>query len=316
MRLRSEQITNICNSSIVFWLVQALLIPGLLGSAWITFRTVNHRPRFPMLNDQPRVVRPQYDFSFVVSDEQLNSVLFQVRPRFEKHPPKINFVDHGLRLWGRSAQISRDSLSGNQLFGLLTDHSLYQQAFGSNSRPLLQMKREGIAVNTRETRMSVSHVDHLLGTLSEIGTPLSQQVKTARMQGSVGDILRYAVASFELNQREYEWTSMALALYARSGQNWYSADGQELNFDRIADRLMRQPQPQGVCYGQHRLYTLTIMLRVNDQMSQETDIRLLTDEKVDSINEYLLSMTRRFYQSQSTKGFWDGNWFDNSKSIP
>ena len=176
--------------------------------------------------------------------------------------PKINFIDHGLRLWGDAKQIDSQCYSGQALRSLLTDNASYQSRYGDAVRPLLNASTDGIEVTTRESQQSVSHVDHLLGTLAEVGTPLDSVVTTAEVTGRVEDILCHSIRNFRLNQREYEWTVLALAMYIREGQSWYSADGQKLNFDMLADRFMRQRQPQGVCYGQHRLYTLTMLLRI------------------------------------------------------
>ena len=316
MTSSSGYVTRIFSDPKCFWIVQGILIPLFVSSAWLTSNLVNYKPLVPELNNTPRVIRPEFDYPFVVSDSQLQSVLFKIRPRFKKSPPKINFIDHALRLWGRIPQIESESYSGKQLYRMLTDHPTYRSQYGTAARPLLKVSAHGIEVTTRETRTSVSHVDHLMGTLAEIGTPLSYEVKTPELEGRVGDILNHAVRNFRLNQREYEWTALALALYIKDDQTWYSADGQELDFDRIAERTMRQSQPQGVCYGQHRLYTLAMLLRINQQLASEDQSEILSPGKVEKINDYLLDMTRRFYKSQSAVGYWDGNWHDAESNIP
>ncbi len=82
----------------------------------------------------------------------------------------------------------------------------------------------------------------------------------------VHDLLLHALRSFRLNQPEYEWTALATAFYATNARGWHSREGQFIDFNQLAGRLMRQDQPQGVCYGQHRIYTLTMLLRIDDQM--------------------------------------------------
>ena len=300
----------------IFWIVQAILIPIVIGSTWFASGSINRRQLVPELNLTPRTIRPKFDFPFVISDRQLNDVLYQLRPRFDVQPPKINFVDHALRLWGRSRPVDDCSLGGKQLLAILTDHPTFCKQYGESSTPLLSVSLHGIAVTTRETKTSVSHVDHLMGTLSEIGTPLNFQVQTPEIKGSVGDILKNAVKNFRLNQREYEWTVLALALYIKCGQSWFSCDNQEIDFDLIADRLMRQRQPQGVCYGQHRLYTLTMLLRVNQSLKSEDQTPIFSENKAVQVHEYLLHMSRQFYQSQSMEGYWDGNWYNADSPIP
>ena len=314
--MTSQPWYSLLSSQIFFWGFQGIFITFVAGSAWLVSVSANHRPFMPIVNNTPRTIRPEYDNAAVVTDDQLNTVLYKIRPRFKEQVPKINFIDHGLRLWGKSPQVGSDSLSGKQLYAMLTDHPTYTRNYGKKATPLLSISSSGIAVTTRESRTSVSHVDHLMGTLSEIGTPLSYHVKTPELQGTVGDILKHAVKNFRLNQREYEWTALALAMYIKEGQHWFSNDGQRLDFNLIADRIMRQQQPQGVCYGQHRLYTLTMLLRVNKQLRDESQNPILSAEQVANIHDYLLDMSRRLYQSQSPDGYWDGNWFDAESPVP
>ena len=79
---------------------------------------------------------------------------------------------------------------------------------------------------------------------------------------------------------------------------------------------MRQEQPLGVCYGQHRLYTLAMILRIESQMLDEGLGPLICKSTRRCVKDYLLDMTRRLHQNQSVGGYWDGNWADSSKPVP
>lgn len=303
-----------------FVCLQGLVFLAAAIFAWQRSDAFHRRSTLPETVNRPRAVRPLYNYDFVISDEQLAEVLHKLHPRFQTHPTKINFVDHALRMWGADAVFSDDSLSGRQMLSLLLNHDAFQQQYGVNV-PLLQRSPHGIAVTTQAGRSSVSHVDHLMGTLAEIGIPLSQSIHTASGTATVGDIYTNALSTFRLNQREYEWTTLAAAFYCRNGERWVSGEGQSLNFDLLAERLIRQPQPQGVCYGQHRIYTLVMLIRIDDQLRAESSPAsvpngLLTDQTRSSVHRYLLGMTQRLYRTQSDEGYWDGNWPDLQQTIP
>ncbi|MCC9602744.1 hypothetical protein LOC67_19515 [Stieleria sp. JC731] len=298
-----------------FYSIQILVFVALGLVAWKRHDDVNDRPMMPALRDQPREVGPLYDYPMAVTDQQLTEVLYKLRPRFNEQPTKVNFVDHAIRMWGKDATFGDDSLSGPRMQELLLNHDAFESMWSAPA-PLLQRSEGGIAVSTQVGRESVSHVDHLMGTLCEIGVPLSQPVKTANGDGRLGEIIEYGLNHFSLNQREYEWTSLATAFYAIDGQHWFTREGQAIDFDTFASRLMRQQQPEGVCYGQHRLYTLTMLLRIDDQMRDEGVTTLLTSQVRDQICDYLLVMNQRLLCSQAEHGYWDGNWPNASLPVP
>ncbi len=303
-----------------FLISQLIILPAIFGVLTLSAATVNTRPLMPVLHENPRTVRPQYDYDFVISDRQLNEVLHQLRPKFSPDkPPKTNYVDHALRFWGTKIEFDDRALDGAQLRDLLVNHKTFAEAWGEHETPLLSMTPHGIAVRTQQGRSTVSHVDHLLGSLAEVGTPLSYKITAANVDGRLIDMVRDGVMNFSLNQREYEWTTLALAFYAANNSPWYSREGQEISYDYLANRIMRETQPDGVCYGQHRLYTLTILLRIDQQMRDQSDQQpsgdessggLIAPQTRDDIMDYLGDMSRRAYQNQSLEGSWDGNWPD------
>lgn len=298
-----------------FWIGHSFLAVALLAFCGWSFSTVNHRPWMPQLNNQPRSVRPTYDIPLVVSDRQLSEVLQKLHPRFPGGPPKTNFVDHALRMWGVEATFEDDSLSGQQLRSAMLDQQEFAKNWGTQTAPLLTHSPFGVAVRTQEGRSTVSHVDHLLGSLSETGTSLDHPIVLADHRGTVNDLARHTFQSFRLNQKEYEWTAIAWTLYAKDASTWFTRENQAIDFEVLAERMMRQSLPEGVCYGQHRLYSLTIMLRIDSQFQAEGG-RLLEPECRTKIEAWLGSMTAKLYRNQSPEGFWDGNWPDTNKPVP
>ncbi|MFK7768965.1 MAG: hypothetical protein AB8B55_17215 [Mariniblastus sp.] len=300
-----------------FLFAQLILFALVVGGAAVWATNINTRTTIPTLREHPRVVEPVYDYPMVVSDEQLETVLKKIKPIFSQSPPKTNFVDHALRLWGAEVQFNDNAIDGPVMRQLLTDHRTFDATWGEKELPLLIERTSGVAVRTQEGRSTVSHVDHLLGTLAEVGTPLNFPVVTNQSNTTMRDLIRYGVNSFSLNQREYEWTTVMLAFYSADAKPWFTQEGQEINFDRLATRIMRQQQPQGVCYGQHRLYTLTMMLRIDEQMEQENPgtIGLISDTARAQVMEHLGLMTKALYKNQAVEGYWDGNWPDVSVPV-
>ena len=299
-----------------FLIAQIAIFLGVAfyGGTW--YSESNDRPRIPEFNDKPRSVRPKFDYPFVVSDAQLRQVLFNIKPRFSKRPTKVNFIDHGIRLWGAKIEFSDDSIDGPEMLDVLLDDNKFRQYYGGNAPALLQHSPTGIEVLTQQGKTTVSHVDHMMGTLAEIGVPLSRKLVTRERSGRVGNLLQDAVLNFQLNQKEYEWTALAAAFYVVDGSPWFSDEGQRIDFNSMADRIMRQRQPLGVCYGQHRLYTLVMLLRINEQLISEGSSCLLSPDKEQQVNNYLAQMTRQLYQTQAREGYWDGNWPDTSYAVP
>lgn len=299
-----------------FWWFQLLLVPTAIALGGWAWANVNSFPLVPQLMNEPRTIRPIHNYPLVVSDEQLQTVLFKLRPRFEAQPPKTNFVDHALRMWGSNVVFGGDALDGPQMRDLLIDDQQFRKHWSAGTPSLLESSSYGVAVRTQEGRSTVSHVDHLVGTLAETGTKLDHPVRLADGAASMRDLVNHTFRSFRLNQKEYEWTAVAWALYAPRRSEWYTSDRQQITFERLAIRMMRQQQPQGVCYGQHRLYSLTLMLRVDEQAFEKQGERLLTEEGRALILTYLHGMTGRLYRNQSQEGWWDGNWPDLKQSIP
>ncbi len=298
-----------------FLVAQAVLISLLIGSA-VWSRSSNAIGRFPAFRSTPRVVNPQFDYPRVISDAQLAVVLTRLRPPAYRDKPKINHVDHALRFWGVEATFPEsDSPSGEEMRRLLTDDQMFQAAWGGEARPLLIHGSDGTRVRIQEGAASSSHVDHTLATLAEVGTPLSFPVLVrgepgsnelaTRDAGSEITLREIAISSarrFGLNQREYEWSSLALALYSADFRPWVSAEGQVINFDRIARRIMRQDFGQGCCFGGHRLFTLTILLRL------DAEEPFFSDPVRREVRRHLLEATGRLIANQSPAGFWDRDW--------
>ena len=282
-----------------FVLLGVLIISS--GFAWNNSRET--LPRLPEFRNQPLEILPHYDDPRVVTNEQLLRVLSRLEPALGQSKPKINYVDHALRFWRAAIQFGDPNcVSGPRMRELLVDDSVLREAWGEETLPLLIPTDTGVAVRMQEGLASASHLDHTLATLAEVGTPLDYPLQTRQGSATVEDLLRHAVLNFSVNQSEYEWTSLALALYAPHAERWSTRERQSVDFNVLAHRLMRQRLAQGVCEGNHRLYTLVILLRVDDEHA------ILESATREEILAHLTDATRRLMATQSPEGYWEATW--------
>lgn len=291
-----------------FLVFQAVLVAVALAATTRRVQQLDTVGRLPTPRNVPLRVEPTYDYPWVVTDEQLQSVLFKLRPRLRGKNPKINHVDHALRFWGVEAEFDDPQcLSGQEMRQLLLDHSRFQAAWGEKTPALVVDSPRGVRVRTCEGFATASHVDHTLAGLAEVGTPLDYPVQTPVGQTTYRSMLRQSLRSFRLNQAEYEWSALAYALTlpSKNGPHetgWYTNENQHMTFDRLAERMMRQRYSQGVCLGNHRLHALVMLLRVDDQnpiLQTETRTRIVS---------HLREATRRLANSLSDEGYWGRNW--------
>lgn len=287
----------------LFVAVQLAVVLVVVGVSGARRREARLDEALPPLRNEPLTVRPLYDRPDFVSDEDLLDVLHQLRPRLRGDEPKINHVDHALRFWGVDAVFSDpECLSGEEMRHLLLDHDCFAQAWGEGEEPLLQHTDHCIGVRTKEGRATASHVDHTLASLAEVGTPLDYPIVTADGPSTMRGLLVNSLEEFEFNQVEYEWSTLAYVLYVESFGPFRDHYGQHVTFERLAERMMRERIKKGVCYGNHRLHGLVMMLRVDDQHD------IIDDACREQIIEHLQETTARLVAAQDPAGFWNQHW--------
>lgn len=290
---------------IVFLVVQAIVLGG--GAIWAGTRLISleTEKQWPEFREKPLVVRPTYDLPQIVSDEQLQTVLHKLRPRLKDSKPIINHVDHALRMWGLDAKFNDPKcLSGLQLRNILLNHDQFKKAWGEKTPALLIDTPHGVKVRLQEGTHSMSHADHTLAVQAEIGTSLDHMVKTPAGETSLKALLDESLHDFSLNQVEYEWSVLTYLLFLGPEGPGRTGEGQRVTFGDMADRLMRQRLPEGVCFGNHRLFTLVIMLRLDDDFKHQ----VLTPEKRAEIIDFLKAQTNTLVKTQQPDGYWDENW--------
>lgn len=260
----------------------------------------------PTFHREPLLIRPLYDDPRVAGDAQLLMVLQRLMPPSTTDFPKVNHVDHALRFWGVESEFGRqDVMDGQEMREFLVNDRYFRELAGQQAgrlEPLLLVNRTGIGFRTQEGRDTSSHTDHTLATLAEVGTPLDYPLQTPAGRRPLATALTHALRHFSLDQPEYEWSAVTFALYGVKDQDWYSSGGRKLTWDRVAQRLMRQPMGQGCCYGGHRLYTLTILLRI------DANRQLLSPKMRERVLDHLADATTRLVANQNAEGAMDGAW--------
>ncbi len=301
-RLRSGRVLP----AIVF-LISQVVILGVAGATiGIRLRSEPDKVAIPALRPTPIAISPLYDYEVVVTDEQLSRVLTKLRPRMAGEKTKINHIDHALRFWGQEAKFQdAQCVSGAEMRNLLTDNNRFVQLYGEagKKKPLLiNMPSGGVRVRVAEGDMSSSHHDHTVASLAEVGTPLDFPIVSPKGPGTYREMVEEVIREFSINQVEYEWSAMTFAMFMPPSTTWTTKEGQQISFDTIAQRIMRQEQPQGVCFGNHRLYTLVVLLRVNEQEP------ILSPAVKQEVVDYLRDITQKLVAHQHADGFWNSTW--------
>lgn len=287
----------------LFLLGQLLVLAALAALGLGGSREFQRVWQLPPLRDEPLSLQPLYNYDVVVTDEQLRRAVLRLRPRLEGAKTMIANVDHALRFCGAAAQFEDPEFaSGTELRRLLTDHRRFVELYGPEQPPLLIDKGPGVGVRVKEGLASSSHTDHTAACLADAGTPLTFPVITPQGEKTYRDMVEQALRDFDINQDEYEWTAKLCMAFLPPTLRWRTKDGQSLSFDRLADRILRDPLPHGVCWGSHRLFALAGLLRVDEQLP------LLSADTRQRIYEFLDDATRRLVQHQHRDGFWNDRW--------
>lgn len=307
------------------WLAVQLGFGAAFASSWLWLPTERQHEVIAKMTRQPVEldvdlsktacgnVGPLYDDLDVISDDDLAIVLKKIVPRFSRSHLRPNLVEHALRTWGSKIIFhNADAISGPQMADFLTDTSKYIESWGQNNPPLMEDTPQGVYVRWAEDSSASVHHDHTLAALTESGLALDAPVFTTARSLHVRDVLSEALRDFRLDDRETEWSAMSFALWLgpQHTHSWHNGDGRQITFDMLAERLMRNHKRDGVCLGTHRVYTLMLMLRLDEQQNGA----LISTETKSTIMDYLQVSRDAIIASQSADGSWPANWTDGAEA--
>lgn len=259
-------------------------------------------------NTAPVAPTPLYDDENVVSDEDLALVLHAILPRFSQKKLRPNYVEHALRAWGSEIEFSNpDLISGPKMVDYLLDSGRYTASWGDEHDPILQPKDDGIYVRWASDQSASVHHDHMLASLAEAGVTLDRPVFTPARRTTLHQIYAEALRDFRLDERETEWSAMAFASYLapQKTASWRNSQGREISFDMLASRLLRSHKQKGVCLGIHRVYSLMMLLRLDDEYGG-----LISEQTREETMAFLADVRQLIIDAQSEDGSWPPNWPD------
>ncbi len=264
----------------------------------------------PVPRTEPLRVTPLYDRPDLVSDENLAAVLEQLHPRFAREHLRPNYIEHALRTWGIDATF-RDPqcMSGAEMAEFLTNNGRFLASWERGTPPLLEELPTGVAIRWGTTSGSSAsvHHDHWLASLTEAGIHLDHPIYGVGRDGhTIDDVLQESLRDFHLDEREVEWSAMAFGYWIVPTREWIGDGGRHYSFDLLVDRLVRGDCQLGVCSGTHRLYSLMVLIRLDD------DYDILTDEAREIAWSHLEDMRDRISASQWEDGRWPSNWPDGA----
>jgi hypothetical protein len=264
-------------------------------------------------------VTPLYDRVEVVSDEELAAVLKQVQPRFSPDRMKPNHVEHALRTWHVDAEFQDPAvMSGADMRDFLLDHGRFLLSWNPETKPLLQDRDTGVYIRWGKESGASYHHDHTLACLTEAGVPLDFPVRTPRYPNrTFKDVLEQAIYDFDLDERETEWSAMAFGLWLAPTREWENSHRRKLSFDLIAKRQLRGHKQYGVCGGTHRLYSLMLLLRIDElTRTQNASAEGILSEHVRSqVLEHLTTVRDILEVTQFEDGHWPYNWPDGADAV-
>ncbi|MBI1312242.1 hypothetical protein GC176_13215 [bacterium] len=313
-----------------FVLVQLVTV-GAFAAAWTTLtpdqndqilEVVTGKPHFRPVKierSEPLAVTPLYDDPEVVSDDELAAVLKQVQPRFSADHLKPNHVEHALRTWHVDAEFQDPAvMSGVEMRDFLLDHGRFLLSWSAEVEPLLQDRDTGVYIRWGKVAGASVHHDHTLACLTEAGVPLDFPVRTPKYPNrTFKDVLEQAIYDFDLDERETEWSAMAFGLWLPPVREWENAHQRKLSFDLIAKRQLRGAMTYGVCGGTHRLYSLMLLVRIDDLMRAESESRygILSDEIRAEVIEHLGKVRDILEETQFEDGHWPYNWPEGKVAV-
>ncbi len=308
------------------WLTVQLAFGGAFAASWFLLpgtqqqqiiAHVTHKPYqldVTLQSEKATVVESLYNDAEVVTDEELAAVLKKILPRLSRDHLRPNLVEHALRTWGSEIEFTNlDIISGPQMKEFLTDMAKFVDSWGKDSTPLMIAKDDGIHVRFAEDRSGSVHHDHTLAALTEAGLSLDDTVFTTAREMRVRNIVIEALRDFRLDERETEWSVMSFALWMAEQKTarWHNGEGRQITFDMLAERLMRNHKRDGVCLGTHRVYSLMLLVRLDDQNKS----KLITRETREQIISYLAAVRDLIATAQREDGSWGSNWTDGAEAL-
>ena len=297
--------------ALLFAIAQLIIISSIVTAATFRWRERQSLRALPPIRERAIRLEPLYDHPWMASDEQVEATLRKLFPRLRGAEPRMNHVDHAYRIWGSSAVFDDpEALSGQEMLEILLDDRRFSQLWPRSPGFLEQNKEGRWTIRTKEGVATSSHTDHTLASLSETGISRDHPVITSAGQTTFAELVETSLSEFSLDQMEYEWSILAYTLFLPPTTTWVTSEGQQVTFDLLAERVMREMVPNGVCFGHHRMSALIAMLRVDAEVTP-----ILSPSTRDKIIRVLTVVSRQLVRTQHAYGYWDGGWIGTKRQV-
>lgn len=228
----------------------------------------------------------------------------------EKGSIKPANLVHAVRLSGPEAMLGADGPGARPIIDILLDNRVSEAVFG---RPALSTTRYGVRFRWPSNlyfhagRQREAHFDQVLAALAEAGVSRARTCFVGPGEHrAVDDVLRDALANFDLSRPEIEWTALAATLYLAHDRSWRNRFGEVVSLDDVASVLMGPIEQPRSCYGTHVLYTLIIMLRVDRSHG------ILGSSTSRDLARHVESRVEAAVASQLGSGAWPAAWLGDS----
>ena len=272
----------------------------------------NPTPPLTFPRAHPLVIGPRFNLPTVVTDEQLFHVLERLKP--PRNPVNTNRLLHALRLWGPHAQFDdSEMMSGPAMQRYFLDAAEFGRLAGVDTPPLYEIDTENGNVRVRDwspgsphRTTSSYHLNDILATLAETGTPLDTPLVTVDGTTDIKNLARTAMRRLHLEQHEYEWSVISYARYVYPESGWKNQYGERVLVDELVRELIVAPPHYGACNGLHRLEAMVVLCAADDQVTSAR--RTLAVRSRQKMRDYMGEVIRLLGAAQSDQGYWTRQW--------
>jgi len=180
-------------------------------------------------------------------------------------------------------------------------------------------QRDGMATRQALDARAAAHVDDLLAAAAEADLPLSTPIFAGGRAGTLRDLLRGAIARFEIDQ-ELEFTAVALAAYLPPVKSWTNRRGETFTFDDVARKLLEPVTPKQACYGTHVPYALAFLFQIDGLFGIGEIEPILDPATRRDVVARLRRLSRELEESQDEAGSWAPrqvrpDWLDDDREL-
>jgi len=217
---------------------------------------------------------------------------------------------HLQHLFGANATTKQRSTDSPSLISdLICNGDLARKHFGYGS--VLAKTRHGLRFPLLEPwalaldqSVTQSHPGQGLASLASAGVAKNTPVTVHDQLGPffVKDIFNDVVANFFLDGEIY-WDAVGIAIYLPPQKTWTNKFGEEYSFDQLVEELIRRPPADSSCSGTHGLISLTIMLRV------DLEVSILSSAVRKRLDSHLREVVDCLQTGQTSEGGWGRDWW-------